>query len=159
MTEGKSAWEGKDYPKAIAQANVALGIKPGDPAATKLKNDAQKPLDQVNTAQVFEPPRAATQTTNSITGRSRDDVSKLDATLDLLDVWFGIDPKNDKRVLDPNTKGLAKPLPFGGLRTDYKEDILRKLDSMEKRYQETGLLDQRKDRIAKLKDKIVNRGN
>jgi len=147
MTEGRSALEGKDYPAAVRQANVALGIKPGDPPATKLRNDAERQLDQVNTEQVSESPR------------SRDDVSKLDATLDLLDVWFGIDPKNDKRVLDPNTKGLAKPLPFGGLRTDYKEDILRKLDSMEKRYQETGLLDQRKDRIAKLKDKIVNRGN
>src|SRR5438309_1618255 len=50
MAEGKSALEAKDYAKAIAQASVALGIKAGDSAAAKLRNDAQKALDLANTA-------------------------------------------------------------------------------------------------------------
>ena len=45
MKEGRGAFSGKDYAKAKAQADVALGIRPRDPEATTLKNDAQKQLD------------------------------------------------------------------------------------------------------------------
>src|SRR5438034_9243057 len=54
MAEGRSALEGKDYANAIAQANLALGIKAGDSAATKLRNDAQRELDLANTAKANE---------------------------------------------------------------------------------------------------------
>src|SRR5207247_10889904 len=54
MAEGRSALEGKDYAKAIAQANLALGIKAGDSAAAKLRNDAQRESDLANTAKATE---------------------------------------------------------------------------------------------------------
>src|SRR5439155_267233 len=54
MAEGRSALEGKDYAKAIAQANLALGIKAGDSAAAKLRNDAQRESDLANTAKANE---------------------------------------------------------------------------------------------------------
>src|SRR5206468_10618394 len=69
MTEGRSALEGKDYASAIAQANVALGIKAGDPAATKLRNDAQRELDLANTAKVNEQKCQTAKATARSTGQ------------------------------------------------------------------------------------------
>src|SRR5437764_562938 len=45
MEEGKTVFDGKDYVKAIRKANLALDAKPGDPAATKLTNDAQNEFE------------------------------------------------------------------------------------------------------------------
>ena len=42
MAAAKSAFEAKDYDRAMAQADVALGLKPDDPEATKLRNDARR---------------------------------------------------------------------------------------------------------------------
>jgi tetratricopeptide (TPR) repeat protein len=44
MKEGRDAFNGKDYAKAKGQADVALGIRPSDLEATKLKADAQQQL-------------------------------------------------------------------------------------------------------------------
>ena len=54
MAEGKSAFEGKDYARAIVQASVALELKPNHPSATKLKDDAQRQLELVNAAKASE---------------------------------------------------------------------------------------------------------
>src|SRR5437764_1460674 len=58
MTEGLRAFEGKDFEKARAQANVALGLRPGDRGATKLRDDAQSQLDLASTNdQKNQPPK------------------------------------------------------------------------------------------------------
>jgi hypothetical protein len=40
MREGQAAFDRKDYTNAVARADMALGMKKGDPAATKLKVEA-----------------------------------------------------------------------------------------------------------------------
>src|SRR6185369_10969750 len=45
MAEGKAALNAKDYAKARARAEVALGIRPQDTEATKLRDNAQGQLD------------------------------------------------------------------------------------------------------------------
>jgi len=42
MREGKAALKGKLHDKAITQANVALGIRPGDLAAAELRDEANR---------------------------------------------------------------------------------------------------------------------
>jgi uncharacterized protein YjbK len=51
MKEGQAAFDRKDYTNTVLRAEVALGIKKGDPAATKLKSDAQ---ERINLAQQKE---------------------------------------------------------------------------------------------------------
>jgi len=47
MTQSRLAFSARHFVRGKAQAEVALGIRPGDPEATKLKNDAQQQLDQL----------------------------------------------------------------------------------------------------------------
>src|SRR5205809_51125 len=44
MKQAQAAFDKKDYAEAITQADVALENKTKDPAATKLKTDAQQQL-------------------------------------------------------------------------------------------------------------------
>ena len=48
LNAGRSALERKDYAEVIKQARVALGVKPKDATATKLRADAQAQLDSVS---------------------------------------------------------------------------------------------------------------
>ena len=54
LNAGRSALERKEYAEVIKQARVALGIKPDDPAATKVKADAQTQLDVAQKAKEQE---------------------------------------------------------------------------------------------------------
>ena len=54
MREGQAAFDRKDYPNAVARADVALGIKKGDPAATKLKAEANQGIDLASTRVIFD---------------------------------------------------------------------------------------------------------
>ncbi|HEY5910485.1 MAG TPA: hypothetical protein VJA21_07750 [Verrucomicrobiae bacterium] len=47
LSEGRGAFDRKDYTNAMAKADLALTFKPNDPAANMLKNDAQQ---QINVA-------------------------------------------------------------------------------------------------------------
>src|SRR5947207_10438148 len=51
MNLGRAAWDRKDYQAATTQAAIALAIKSNDPAAMKLKNDAQAQLVAARKAQ------------------------------------------------------------------------------------------------------------
>jgi len=57
MKEGLGAFDRKDYVAAIAQVGVALETKANDPAAMKLKTEAQRQLDLVSTAKAQEQQR------------------------------------------------------------------------------------------------------
>src|SRR5204863_6442446 len=52
MKDRQTAMDRKDYAQAITQAEVALENKANDPAANKLRTDAQRQLDLVNTTKV-----------------------------------------------------------------------------------------------------------
>jgi len=54
LNAGRSALERKDYADVIKQARVALGIKPDDAAATKVKAEAQTQLDLAQKAKEQE---------------------------------------------------------------------------------------------------------
>ena len=54
LNAGRSALERKDYTEVIKQARVALGIKPDDPAATKVRAEAQTQLDLTQKAKEQE---------------------------------------------------------------------------------------------------------
>src|SRR5207302_1849494 len=54
LKEALAAFDGKDYARAIAQANAALGIKPNDPAATRLRDEAQRQMELVSAAKAQE---------------------------------------------------------------------------------------------------------
>jgi formylglycine-generating enzyme required for sulfatase activity len=54
MKDGQTAFDRKDYAQAITQAGVALDNKANDPAATKLRTEAQRQLDLVNNAKTQE---------------------------------------------------------------------------------------------------------
>ena len=152
LKEALAAFDGKDYARAIAQANAALGIKPNDPAATQLRDEAQRQLE------VKEQPAVTAQPTNTVAGQNRDDATKLDATLDTLEVWFHLKAPSP-RILESKDK-QAQPLPFGKIPPYRQDQIFDQLDKMEKRYLETGALtDQRKNRIEKLKERIRNWAN
>ena len=152
LKEAQTALDGKDHARAIAQANVALGIKPNDPAATQLRDEAQRQLE------VKEQPAVTAQPTNTVAGPNRDDATKLDATLDTLEVWFHLKTPSP-RILESKDK-QAQPLPFGKIPPYRQDQIFDQLDKMEKRYLETGALtDQRKNRIEKLKERIRNWAN
>ena len=152
LKEAQTALDGKDHARAIAQANAALGIKPNDPAATLLRDEAQRQLE------VKEQPAVTAQPTNTVAGQNRDDATKLDATLDTLEVWFHLKAPSP-RILESKDK-QAQPLPFGKIPPYRQDQIFDQLDKMEKRYLETGALtDQRKNRIEKLKERIRNWAN
>jgi len=50
LTQGRDALAHQDYSNALAQARTALALKPGDPAATQLANQAQRDLDVASQA-------------------------------------------------------------------------------------------------------------
>jgi hypothetical protein len=54
MKEGQTAFDGKDYTTAIAKAEVALGIKKGDPGATRLKDQAKQGQDLASAQTFFD---------------------------------------------------------------------------------------------------------
>jgi hypothetical protein len=54
MKEGQAAFARKDYPTAVARADVALEIKKGDSAATKLKAEAYQGMDLAITQTFFD---------------------------------------------------------------------------------------------------------
>lgn len=47
LREGRAAFERQDYANAVAQADLALGVKANDPEATKLKNEAKGKMEAV----------------------------------------------------------------------------------------------------------------
>jgi hypothetical protein len=51
MKEGQAAFDRKDFPTAMARADVALGIQKSDPTATRLKSDAQAQIQSALAAQ------------------------------------------------------------------------------------------------------------
>jgi tetratricopeptide (TPR) repeat protein len=57
MSEGQAAFVLKDYSNAVLKADIALGIKPNDPAAGKLKSDAQAELVKLADAAAREQQR------------------------------------------------------------------------------------------------------
>ena len=61
LKDGQAAFDRKDYAVAITQAGVALNTKANDPEATKLRTEAQRQLDLVNTAKTEEQRRQATE--------------------------------------------------------------------------------------------------
>jgi serine/threonine protein kinase len=61
MAEGRSDYSQRHFGRARVQAALALGIKPGDPEATKLGKDAQRQLDRL-------PPRNPLRDVLGVTG-------------------------------------------------------------------------------------------
>ncbi len=54
MTAGQTALQSKNYAEAIRQAGIALGLKSGDDAATKLNNEAKIGVNQQNFQQAIQ---------------------------------------------------------------------------------------------------------
>jgi hypothetical protein len=54
MKEGQTAFDEKDYTTSIAKADIALGINPNDPPATKLRSEAQRQINMAATAKEQE---------------------------------------------------------------------------------------------------------
>lgn len=70
MKDGQAALDRKDYSSAIAQAALALTARLNDPAATKLKGDAQAQLQIANNLKVQQDAEAAKMRQSAQTPKS-----------------------------------------------------------------------------------------
>jgi len=93
--------------------------------------------------------------TNRSDNARQAELARLDAVLVLWEVYFGVDKKNARRILDPKTQ---KPAEY--IRIDLGKDQLNKFvdaldNKIKKGYEDAGVFsDQLKDRIDKLRLKI-----
>ena len=93
--------------------------------------------------------------TNKSDNARQAELARLDAVLVLWEVYFGVDKKNARRILDPRTQKPAEYIA-GDLGKDQLNKFVDALDNkIKKGYEDAGVFsDQVKDRIDKLRLKI-----
>jgi hypothetical protein len=141
----QAAWQQKNYDLVVTQADFALGIKPNDPAASKLKSDAQAQASKV---------KAETEVKSVGKGSEQETAKKLDAEFEKYLVWFRVWKPTDPRI---RTEAARKEKPMDGyLTTEAKQWYLRRVDYLDAQYKKAGRLNQddRKQALSALREAI-----
>ena len=146
IAAAKSTWQQQKYGEVITQADVALATKPGDPAAGKLKSDAQAELDKL--AAVKEQEQQAAEAKAKA-------LQQLDETFEVLLVQYAVLSPTNPRIRAPRAKAekpIKNDIAFG-----QKDDDEKLAGKLEARFKDNGVLNQddRQDLLNKLRKNIT----
>ena len=141
IAAAKSAWQQQKYDVVITQADAALAIKTSDPAAGKLKSDAQAELDKL--AAVKEQEQQAAEAKAKA-------LQQLDETFEVLLVQYAVLSPTNPRIRAPKAKS-ERPIKIA-IGFDQRDADQRTVGKLKASFQQNGVLNQddRQDLLAKL---------
>lgn len=149
MNSAQAAYDGKDYPNAIARAEAALAIRPGDPAATGLQKKASDDKDLQNAQTCvdrgeFEKAKnlcsahAGTPAFDELARKVKDkQAAGFDTELEVYLVRFGLlDPKKAK-----TNEARQETRWLGELPIQQRDQCLTDVEVLRKAFQSSDRLD------------------
>jgi tetratricopeptide (TPR) repeat protein len=185
MKSGQTAFDRGDYTAAVAQADAALAVRKSDPAATKLREDAQVKIDELRdkeqryqtamksgqtafdrgdyTAAVAQAGAAlAVRGTDQAATKLKKDAAAKKSQLDALDTLL-VELCTELRESKPPWLNMQIPPSVRPITTDIDlnmiDQISNQIDGLERGYKEGGwlTLSNRAQYIKNLKQNLKNR--